>query len=372
MTAVHIDASFGLLDAVQEKFLKGYKLDGKDSARNTPLSYATKHEYTKVADLLPANDTDPDTGYSSSDTKRTPLSFAAENGHEQVVRLLLETGAPEGGEYVYAKTPPMHASEKGHLLVVQMLLQKGAHVGTRDEKMTALSYAAQNGHVEIVRALLDRGAHPQANWVNGVQRFRTPLSSAIEGGHAAVVWFLLEHGANVEAYDIFNRTPLSYAAGNEAPEVIDLLIGMGGANINAYEYSGEAPMSHAAARGDLQLVKLLLDRGVDPNMFCTFDENDMGSPLLSAVRGDYTELVKLLMNTGKVWTDPTEEWEGAAANHFLEDVIRKLLKTEGVDPNSKDGAGMTPLAHADEESSDGVEILLADERIDSGFCIMKV
>jgi len=95
-----------------------------------------------------------------------------------------------------------------------------------------------------------------------------------------VVRLLLERGANVEAYDIFDRTPLSCAAGNGAPEVIDLLLDIGGANINAYEYNGEAPISHAAARGDLQLVKLLLNTGADPNRHCISDENNVGSPVV--------------------------------------------------------------------------------------------
>jgi len=64
MTAVHISAYFGLFDAVEEKLPKGYKPDGNDSARNTPLSYAAKHGYPEVMDLLLANDVDPDAGYS--------------------------------------------------------------------------------------------------------------------------------------------------------------------------------------------------------------------------------------------------------------------------------------------------------------------
>ena len=376
-TAVHLAAYFGLFEVVEERLLRCHDdADKKDSAGRTPLFHAARNGYSAIVELLLANGADPDMDAkrSDSDAWRTPLSFAAENGHEEVVRLLLERGADPGStgrRYTYYQTPLMLASEKGHLGIVQKLLQKGAKVEARPtENMTALSYAAQTGHVDITRALLDKGASVDANWVKNDHRFRTPLSYAAEGGHTSVVQLLLERGARAGTYDIFDRTPLSYAGQNGTPEVIDLLLDVGGAKVNAYEYNGEAPISHAAARGDFRLVKLLLDRGADPNRFCIYDENDMGSPLLDAVRGGHTAVVKLLIDTGEVWTDPTEQWEGTsalccAADRGYKEIVMLILQSANVHLNHRTHRGRTPLSFAAGSGHHSiVEILLGTEGIE--------
>jgi ankyrin repeat protein len=84
MIGVHLAAYFGLREAIAALLKNGHELNAKDSYGQTPLSWAAGNGHEATMKLLLAkDDIDPD----SKDTKygRTPLSWAARNGHERVV-----------------------------------------------------------------------------------------------------------------------------------------------------------------------------------------------------------------------------------------------------------------------------------------------
>ncbi|RPB22051.1 ankyrin, partial [Terfezia boudieri ATCC MYA-4762] len=61
----------------------------------------------------------------------------------------------------YVNRTALHlAAENGHLEVVKVLLDKGATMDatTWYKNRTALHMAAENGHLEVVKVLLDKGA----------------------------------------------------------------------------------------------------------------------------------------------------------------------------------------------------------------------
>ena len=133
-----------------------------------------------------------------------PLYTAAEKGHLEVVRFLVESSANKDQDMTdYGATPLYTAAEKGHLEVVPFLVESGANKRPRagtDDGATPLFIAAQNGHLKVVRfpvelgAIKDQGMTDKTSdyGVNGAK----PLDTAAEKGHLEVVRFLVKSGAN--------------------------------------------------------------------------------------------------------------------------------------------------------------------------------
>jgi hypothetical protein len=91
--------------------------------------------------------------------RRSALPWAAENGHEAVVKLLLEKGAELETKDMHGWTPLSQATRNGHEAVVKLLLEKGAELETKDmHGWTPLSQATQNGHEAVVKLLLEKGS----------------------------------------------------------------------------------------------------------------------------------------------------------------------------------------------------------------------
>jgi ankyrin repeat protein len=281
---------------------------------------------------------------------RTPLSWAAEHGHEAIVRLLLDSDKIE----VDAKdrnheTPLFWAAQYGDKAIVKLILDtRKVKVDRRDKRnQTPLLCAARCGHEAVVKLLLDTGeVEVDAQGENG----QTPLSWAAKSGHSAVVQLLLNSGkAELDAKDRCSQTPLSWAAEHGHKTVVKLLLDSGKVDADAADIYGRTPLLLAAQNGHEAIVKLLLDSGkVNAD---ARDKIYSKTPLSWAAHGGFEAVVKLLLDTGKVVVDGKDHLFGQtplswAAQHGHEAVVKLLLDTGEVEVDGKNTYGQTPLSLA--------------------------
>lgn len=229
MTGLHLAAYFGLDEAVRHLIVK------------------------QNPDMKDSND-------------RTPLSYAAENGHEAVVKLLLGTDGVDPSSVAHellGVTPLYFAAGKGHEAIVRLLLAQES-VNPKSEGpdgQTVLSWAAENGHLPIVKLLLDiDGVDPNPS---SGRLGETPLSFAVKNGHIPVIKMLLaryaQDGISTDTRDFIGHfTPLHIAAINGNEEIVKLLLAQKHVNVNNLCTNGyTTPIVDAAERGYEVVVKVL-------------------------------------------------------------------------------------------------------------------
>ena len=130
--------------------------------------------------------------------ERTPLHYAAEAGHEAIVRHLLEAGATVDPKTDGGWTPALEATFKGHKNIVELLLNWGVKADSVDKHGSSLlSVAAQRGCQTIAELLLENGAQVNTTAKGGT----TAISWAFMYGNESIVRLLLEHGANPDSID---------------------------------------------------------------------------------------------------------------------------------------------------------------------------
>lgn len=181
--------------------------------------------------------------WSNPERSISGIHLAAYFGISDVFSALSSRHTPLDGPDNKGRTPLSWAAENGHTVVSETLLRQGAAADSKDsDGMTPLTWAAKRGHEGIVRLLLREGADPDS--VCDSQR--TPLSRAAANGHISIVRLLVEeHRVRVDYADTDKQTPLLRAARNGHAAVVEYLCGLEGVDINSSDIFGDTPLQAA-------------------------------------------------------------------------------------------------------------------------------
>ena len=85
---------------------------------------------------------------------------AIRKGDAAAVKAVLDQGVEVDAKFRYDRTALSFAADRGSVEIVKMLLERGADVNAKDTfyNATPMVWALDKGHVEIVRLLLEKGA----------------------------------------------------------------------------------------------------------------------------------------------------------------------------------------------------------------------
>ena len=260
-----------------------------------------------------------------------PIHFAVREGHEELVKFLLDQGAldPSYKIYPFQESLVTIAEDRGYDTIADMLKEynsdpskvkykgdNGEILYDRDEAHATFQKAVDKGDMETTQNML-RDYPGIINdetyfWGEGL------LMMPSKDGNKKMVELLLDHGATVPRMSKWAR--FYYF---KHYEIAHLLMerGMSAQHLTWHRVT---LLHDMAQEGDLQKVTLLVKHGA---MLDVIDEEYQSTPL------------------------------GLAAKWGREDIVKYLL-AEGADPNASGAAWSTPLAWAQKKSFPNIERIL--------------
>ncbi len=296
--------------------------------------------------------------------RKSALSIAAELGHTDVVKVLVEDSRVDVNvEDQYRETPLTSAASNGHNEIIAILLKhESIEVNIANFRgRTPFMWAVIGSHLNVTR-LLASDARVDVNKPDKLGR--STFSWAAEKGDESIVATLLKHTEiDVHRPDNTGCTPLYWAAGKGRTGVIKQQKRSKGLDISHShkDRTGRSAIGWAAWGGHDATIKLLIKYGL-PGV----DEEDESqwTPLFWALEAPTSSTVATLISTGMVNVNHRDHSGRTAlfwiAGYGKEDFMRVLLAAEGIDARSTDNEGQTPLDWARKLEKQGTARMLEE------------
>ena len=254
-------AQTGNIEAVKQHLADGVDVNSKSDIGRTPLDVAIAFKQPLITDLLRKH------GGKTRDELKAAESIvvAVELGNIEAVKQHLNDGTEVNAKGRTGRTPLHWAAIEGHKEIAELLIAEGADVNAKtNDGKTPLDEAINPFYnkTEIANLLHKHGGK------------HGTIHSAAGGGDIEAVKEFLAAGADVNVKDKRRFTPLHWASISGHKEAVELLIN-NGADVNAIKGGGGTPLSYAASWGHEEIVELLIDNGADVNVKDAFSETPL-------------------------------------------------------------------------------------------------
>ncbi|KAL7803033.1 ankyrin repeat-containing domain protein [Trichoderma afarasin] len=347
-TAVHAELAMPL--AVVKLFEENEPtlLDARDSDGRTPLSYAAKNGLDDVAQFLLAKGAEAESGGNDG---QTPLHRAALSGNPGVVRLLLAAG--------------VDPQIKTHPVLREYDRYEGYFIDYSEEQVegrrqTALSFAFRGDNPEVVQAFLPfippDSVNKYFHQVNDVENVEAILNT----GKVDIDCF--QNG----------KTRLYRAAKSHKLDLVKLLLKHGAdpnmrcSRKESYDYSGDITLKVDNERGPTPLHAYS-----SPDERCIFMKDDVkeaeecvrvlieaGADVNATIESDYPRIHQNVtpLHLAVLKTSTTFGYWGSLDKS--EEILAKVLLAAGADPNVRTEKGDTPMHIANPEKPQLLDMLV--------------
>lgn len=328
---------------------------------------------------------------------RTPLIYAAANGHLKAATSLISNGANVNSTDNQRLSPLWWAATGAHLQLMELLIERGADLDIQDYLgRTVLLCVAANLNEEAVDILLFNGANPSLQDDVG----RSPLyrtlynlfgeDSKEVSAACNIVERLLENGAQPSKKMSEDDTMLRFAIQQDLTTILDLTLQLdqfakdSGRRTLAFLYAlydwnlpiavkllktgiseqkfidttGYTPISYTLLINCQTITEALIEeRACDPN-----GRGLLGiTPLIATTQQGLVNMMRSLIHTGALVNgqDSDARTSLSYAAELGQLSAGRLLLENGADSSIKDTTGKTPLMWAAEFKSPAmVELLL--------------
>lgn len=243
---LYFAAERGYNDIVSVLLDYGADIEATGNRGNTALAASTSEGHATTIKLLIESGANSATAI---ETGGTLLQAAAGYGYIEAARVLLEHGGCDIATDDMNRITPMHAaSQNGHIDMVKLLLEYG-----RAGQM-GIHAAADKGHVDLIRFFVSIAgiAVDSRDYVG-----RTPLFLAARSRRYHAVKELLAQHAAVDARDIYEASPIFAAVRNGHAEVARLLLKADPYSLNSKDIFGHSPYWWASKSSQPNLLHLL-------------------------------------------------------------------------------------------------------------------
>ncbi len=179
--AIHYVARVGNRELAQKLIALGADVNALDVNGLSPAHIAAARQ-SGVLNVLLKVGANP-YAVSESEEKVSVLHFAAMEGNEASIRILLQAGVCVDVRDFQGGTPLHYAAEQGKVGAMRALLRAGADINAAGNiGATALHCAARKGHMECVKCLLKAKAVINLTNIDG----KTALDLAAEKGYTDI------------------------------------------------------------------------------------------------------------------------------------------------------------------------------------------
>ena len=202
--------------------------------------------------------------YAENIWSGTALMDAVWQENEEIVQLLLNSGADVNAKDKWSGTSLMDAAEKGNEEIVRILLDKGADVNAKGiDVQTALMFEEEN---EEMPSLIDES---QTALGIAMTKAANDSDKSRKGIYEDIAELLIDEGADVEAEFVKwisedstkKITPLIYAVEEENVKMVKKLMAKG-ADVNKESTNGDTALRIAERLRNEEIKNLLLKSGV--------------------------------------------------------------------------------------------------------------